>query len=136
MFLNEVKSLDMKLAKQVIIYTSVVLTVGLTTWSCKHEAGVLDKCLGKNITLDTTQTILVPNVDTTVKPAVLGEILIDTTFVKADIKKRPYYGSIDGGISGWHLLPLDTLLPKGTYHLVIKDGDGCLSEVYSQNITY
>ena len=125
-----------KVKKRIVFSAIIVTALSTTVWSCKHEAGVLDKCLGKNIVLDTSQTILTPAVDTTVKPAALGEILIDTTLVKADIKKRPYYGSIDGGVSGWHLLPLDTLLPVGTYHLVIKDGDGCLSNVYSQQITY
>lgn len=124
--------MKMNLFLSTIIATALSATLG----SCKHEAGVLDKCLGKNIVLDTSQTILAPAVDSSKKPAVLGEILIDTSLIKADIKKRPFYGSIDGGVSGWHLLPLDTLLPVGTYYLVIKDGDGCLSEVYSQQITY
>ncbi len=122
--------------KKKIVLSAIIAALSTTVWSCKHEAGVLDKCLGKNIVIDTSQTILVPTVDSSKKPAVLGEILIDTTLISADIKKRPYYGSIDGGISGWHLLPLDTLLPVGTYHLVIKDGDGCLSGVYTQQITY
>lgn len=123
------------LKKKVVFIALIAAALSTTIWSCKHEAGVLDKCLGKNIVIDTSQTLAIPNVDSSKTPVSLGEILIDTSYVKADIIKRPYYGSIDGGISGWHLLPLDTMLPIGTYHLVVKDGDGCLSEVYTQKIT-
>ncbi len=122
--------------KKIAAFTIVALAIGLAVESCKHEAGTLDKCLGKNIVLDTTNTLVNNVEDTTTTPPTLGEILIDTPFVKADIVKRPYYGSIDGGKSGWHLLPLDTMLPAGTYHLIVKDGDGCLSSTYTQYITY
>lgn len=126
----------MKLLKRLASFSLVAATIGIISQSCKHEAGTLDKCLGKNIVLDTTNTLVSNIEDTTTNPVTLGEILIDTPFVKADIVKKPYYGSIDGGKSGWHLLPLDTMLPVGTYHLVVKDGDGCLSPIYTQYITY
>ena len=131
----------MKLAKHSITYIAFSLLIVLTICSCKHEA---QWCNGKIITVDTTQSNIVtqPTVDTTTTPKTYGAIFIDSAvsgsnaFVKSNITRRPYSASIDGGKT-WSPLPInDTTLSVGTYKVIIKDGDGCESEVYTQKITY
>jgi len=119
--------------KKIVLVASLAFMLGMTI-SCKHSA---DWCAGKVITIDTTTSIVSPADPITKK----GSIDIDTTaanilsYVKSNIKRRPYYGSVDGGKT-WTKLPLNDTLPVGTYQVVVKDGDGCESQVYSQTITY
>jgi len=122
-----------KMKKGIVIGAAVLLTVGAIT-SCKHDAGVLDKCLGKNITIDTTadQLVLTP-LDTTTTPWTAGEIMIDSskTYIKADNRKPPFSVSFDGGKT-WQKLPIDSAkCMLKSYKIVVKDADGCLSPVYT-----
>ncbi len=116
-----------------VLSALLLLAIGLMP-SCKHDAGVLDKCLGKNITIDTTadQLVLMP-LDTTTKPWTGGEIYIDSSksYIKADNRKPPYTVSFDGGKS-WQKLPIDSsnCLLK-SYQIVVKDADGCVSPTYN-----
>ena len=110
-----------------------LLAIGLIP-SCKHDAGVLDKCLGKNITLDTNY---VQNdytkIDTTTSPMTPGELIIDTTgyFIKADKLSPPYSISIDAGKTWINKFPIDTIGFTTSYKVIIKDADGCLSPSYT-----
>jgi hypothetical protein len=130
----------MKLIKTSFATFSFFLLLVIIFTSCKHEAGVLDKCLGKNIVIDTIKiqgdnsTSL--QVDTTTTPYTLGDIKIDTTSIKADIRKAPFIGSIDNGKT-WFLLPHNFAnLKVGTYKLITKDSDSCISSVYPLSVTY
>ena len=122
-----------KTKKRIVIGTAFLITIGLMP-SCKHDAGVLDKCLGKNITIDTTgdQLVLIP-LDTTTKPWTGGEIMVDSSksYIKADNRKPPFTVSFDGGKT-WQKLPLDSsnCILK-SYKIVVKDADGCISPTYN-----
>ncbi len=122
-----------KLKKGIVLGAAFLLTVGSIT-SCKHDAGVLDKCLGKNITLDTTyvqnnMTII----DNTTTPPTAGELILDTTnvYVKSDKRTPPYSISLNGGQTWIKKYPIDSIGLTKSYKVVIKDGDGCLSPVYT-----
>jgi|GEM_PF-7019626 len=108
-----------------LIYLSVFMLAVFCITSCKHEAGVLDKCLGKNLTIDTSSSTGMASSSGNV-----GEINFDTMYIGADIKKPPFLGSVDSGVH-WFSLPVDTTLNSGSYKVVIKDADNCLSPIYS-----
>lgn len=125
--------------KGIILAISVAIVLVIMNTSCKHDA---EWCNDKVITIDTSLNFIAatPQVDTV--NHILGAIIIDTSnsggnaFVKANIVSRPYYGSIDGGKT-WSKLPInDTTLKVGTYKVIVKDGHGCESQVYTQVITY
>ena len=127
--------------KGIFLCAALLLTIGLMP-SCKHDT---QWCNGKEITIDTvinSSIVYNSTVDTTTRPITYGSIFIDTindhnyAFVKANIISKPYYGSIDGGKT-WAKLPItDTTLSVGVYKVIIKDGNGCESQVYTQKITY
>lgn len=125
--------------KGIILAVSVAIVLVIMNTSCKHDA---EWCNDKVITIDTSLNFIAatPQVDTI--NHILGAIVIDTSsaggnaYVKANIVSRPYFGSIDGGKT-WAKLPInDTTLGVGTYKVIIKDGHGCESQVYTQKITY
>ena len=125
--------------KRLIFAATVVIFLGITNSSCTHNA---EWCNGKVITIDTSISTIVTQGTVDTVNHILGAIYIDTTtvnaneYVKANIVRRPYYGSIDNGKT-WSKLPInDTALLVGTYKIIIKDGDGCESQVYTQQITY
>ena len=125
--------------KRLIIAAAVVLIITITTSSCTHNT---EWCNGKVITIDTSLSTIVTQATVDTVNHILGSIYIDTTkdnanaYIKANIIRRPYSGSIDNGKT-WSKLPInDTTLSVGTYKIIIKDGDGCESQVYTQKITY
>lgn len=110
--------------------------------SCKHEAGVLDKCLGKDLRVNvksiqnSDSTFL--TIDTTVTPIQKGQINFDSAFVSVNLSKKtpPYLGSINGGKT-WKILPYKfSNLDTGTYLLLTKDADSCTSATEKITITY
>ena len=117
-----------KTKKRIVICAAILLTMGYAT-SCKHEAGVLDKCLGKNIAIDTLV------VQDTLGSLSGTEIIIDSTMVRDDNPKPPFSVSFDMGKS-WNKLPLDTqnLATSKAYTIMIKDKDSCVSNPYTINL--
>jgi len=122
-----------KSTKRIVTGAAFLLTIGLMP-SCKHDAGVLDKCLGKNISLDTTYVQNnFTSIDTTTNPKTPGELILDTNgyYIKADKRKTPYTISIDGGKTWKSKFPIDTVGFTASYKVIIKDADGCLSPTYT-----
>jgi len=123
-----------KTKKRIVICAAILLTMGYAT-SCKHEAGVLDKCLGKNIVLDTTyvKNNNFTSIDTNATPKTPGELFLDTSasYIKADNLKPPYKISVDGGKTWIKTYPLDSMGFTKSYQVIVKDADGCVSPSYT-----
>lgn len=124
--------------KKLVLVASAAFSLSIAT-SCKHSA---DWCESKVISIDTTLSGIAYTQQVDTINHILGEIIIDTSratgnaFVTSNIIRRPYYASIDGG-RNWQKLPIDdSLLKVGTYKVIIKDGDGCESQTFTQEITY
>jgi len=98
--------------------------------ACKHEAGVLDKCLGKEIKLDTSR--LHNNSDSMLVSATTNTqyyIYFDSSTIGGSGKK-PYLASIDNGKNWKTIADTFSNLNYGNYNILIKDADSCLSSLY------
>jgi len=108
------------------------LGLALSTFNaCKHEAGVLDKCLGKEIKLDTNR--LHNNSDSMLVSATTYTqyyIYFDSSTIGGNGKK-PYLASIDNGRNWKTISDTFSNLNYGNYKLLVKDADSCVSSTYS-----
>lgn len=127
--------------RKLLYVLTTILSFGVLA-SCKHEAGILDKCLGKDLKVKVisimNSDLSIILIDTTTLPIQKGIINFDTAFVSVNLlkKKSPFLGSIDGGKS-WKVLPYKfSNLDTGKYFLQIKDADSCTSATENLTITY